>query len=144
MYKKAAGLVADLGYTHVMTFKGGIPAWVKAGFPLSSSGSLGKEKIPTLSVDKLKEMLGGVQVVDIRAPSLYSMGWIPGSIKIPLGNLSADYAAVPTGKPIVMVDHAGKQVLIASRFLKHKGYTDVRRLQGGVMVWSRKGYALEK
>jgi rhodanese-related sulfurtransferase len=144
MYKNAAGLVADMGYSNVMTFKGGIPDWAKAGFPLNKSGSLGKEKIPTVSADKLKGLLGGAQVVDIRAPSLYAMGWIDGSIKIPLGKLSTEYSSIPKDKPLVVVDHAGKQVLIASRFLKSKGYTDVERLQGGLMTWSRKGYALEK
>lgn len=144
MYKKAAGLVADLGYSNVMTFKGGIPAWVKAGFALDKTGSLGKEKIPTVSANKLKGMLGSAQVVDIRSPSLYAMGWVPGSIKIPLGKLSAGYAAIPKNTPLVVVDHAGKQVLIASRFLRSKGYTDVQRLQGGLMTWNRKGYALEK
>lgn len=144
MYKKAAGLVADLGYTSVMTFKGGIPAWVKAGYPLEEAGSLGNEKIPTVSANALKGMLGSVQVVDIRAPSLYAMGWIPDSIKIPLGKLSVEYTAIPKGKRLVVVDHAGKQVLIAGRFLKTKGYTDVMRLQGGLMTWSRKGYVVEK
>lgn len=144
MYKKAAGLVADMGYSNVMTFKGGIPAWVKAGFPLNKSGSLGKEKIPTVSAGKLKGLLGSAQVVDIRAPSLYAMGRIAGSIQIPLGKLSTEYSSIPKNKPLVVVDHAGKQVLIASRFLKSKGHTDVERLQGGLMTWSRKGYALEK
>lgn len=144
MYKKAAGLVADLGYKTVMTFKGGVPAWVKAGFPLEKSGSLGNEKIPTVSADELKAMLGDAQVVDIRAPSLYAMGWIPGSVKIPLGELSAEYAAIPKNKTLVVVDHAGKQVLIAGRFLKSKGYTDVMRLKGGLMTWTRKGFVMEK
>lgn len=144
MYKKAAGLVADMGYTNVMTFKGGIPAWVKAGFPLEKSGSLGKAKIPTVSAAKLKSMLGHAQVVDIRAPSLYAMGWITGSIKIPLGKLSAEYTTIPKEKPLIVVDHAGKQVLVAGRYLKSKGYTEVMRLQGGLMTWSRKGYLMEK
>ena len=84
-------------------------------------------------------MLGSVQIVDIRSPSLYTMGWISGSNKIPLGKLTAEFSAIPKGKLLVVVDHAGKQVLVASRFLKSKGYADVQRLQGGLMIWSRKG-----
>jgi rhodanese-related sulfurtransferase len=97
-----------------------------------------------VSADELNGSLGGFLVVDIRPESLYKMGWIPGSIKIPLGKLSAEYAVIEKGKPVVVVDHAGKQVLVASRFLKRNGYTDVRRLEGGLMVWSMKGYRLEK
>ncbi|BBO91072.1 rhodanese-like domain-containing protein [Desulfosarcina ovata] len=142
-YKKAAMLLADRGYPHVITFKGGVPAWVKAGFPLEQKGALAKTEIPTVNADALNGMLARVQIVDIRSPSLYAMGWIPSSKKIPLGLLSAEYADIPKDKPIVVVDHAGKQVLVAGRFLKSKGYDDVQRLQGGLMVWSRKGFALE-
>jgi rhodanese-related sulfurtransferase len=144
MYKNATSLLADKGYSNVMTFKGGIPEWVKAGFNLNQTGSLNKDKISTISADALNGSLGNVQIVDIRSSSLYEMGWIHGSIKIPLGKLSAEYTTIPKGKPIVVVDHAGKQVLAASRFLKGNGYADVQRLQGGLMAWSQKGYALEK
>jgi len=144
MYKQAAGLVAEMGYSNVMTFKGGIPEWVKAGFPLEQSKALEPVDIPTVGVDDLKGMLADVQVVDIRDESVYAMGWLPGSIKIPLGKLSAEYQQIPQGKPVVVVDHAGKQVLTAGRFLKSKGYSEVKRLQGGTMAWSAKGFPLEK
>ena len=142
MYKRAASLVADQGYTNVMTFKGGIPAWVKAGFSLDKSSALPKERVPTITPDQLKQRLGSVQVVDIRTQKLLKMGWIQDSLKIPMGKLSAEYARIPRDTPIVVVDHAGKQVLTACRFLKSKGYTDVSRLQGGTMAWNQKGFAL--
>ena len=144
MYKQAAGQVAARGYSNVMTFKGGIPAWVGAGYTLDKTGSLGRTDIPSVGADALKATLGDVTIIDIRSPKLYAMGWISGSIKIPLGKLSGEYGAIARGKPIVVVDHAGKQVLTAGRFLKSKGYGDVQRLQGGLMTWSRKGYPLEK
>lgn len=143
-YKKAAKLLADMGYTNVSTFKAGIPGWVKAGLPLEQSNAMPKTKIPTVGVDDLNAKLGQVTIVDVRPESLYAMGWIAGSVKIPLGKLSAGYAQVPQGKPVIVVDHAGKQVLTASRFLSTKGYSDVKRLQGGLMAWSQKGYALER
>lgn len=136
--------MAEKGFTQVMTFKGGIPAWVGAGFSLDETGLLGNEKIPTVSVDALKAKIGQVVILDIRSATLYEMGWISGSIKIPLGKLSAEYSKIAPGKPIVVVDHAGKQVLAAGRFLRTKGFDDVSRLQGGLMAWAMKGYALEK
>lgn len=65
MYKQAAGRVAAGGYINVMAFK----------------------------ADEPKSMLNSVTVVDIRSPKLYAMGWITGSIKVPLGKLSADFSA---------------------------------------------------
>jgi rhodanese-related sulfurtransferase len=144
MYKQAVGQVAVRGYTNVMTFKGGIPAWIGAGYTLDKTGSLDKSDIPTIGVDQLKAILGNVTILDIRSPKLYAMGWISGSVKIPLGKLSSEYGAIDKGKPVVVIDHAGKQVLAAGRFLKSKGYGDVQRLQGGLMTWSRKGYPLER
>ena len=143
-YKQTADLLTDLGYTNVMTFKAGIPGWIKAGYPIEQSGALEKAKIPTMRADELKGMLGQVVVLDIRPPKLYEMGWIPGSVKIPLGLISTEYQRIPKGKPVVVVDHAGKQVITAGRFIITKGYTDVKRLEGGLMAWSMKGYPLEK
>ena len=144
MYKRAASLVAAQGYTNIMTFKGGIPAWVKAGYSLDKSSALPKERIPSIKPQQLKQKLGAVQIVDIRTKKLLKMGWIQGSLKIAMGKLSAEYGQIPRDKPIVVVDHAGKQVLTACRFLRSKGFTDVSRLQGGTMAWNQKGFGLEK
>lgn len=143
-YKKAAATLAEMGYTNIMTFKGGIPEWAKAGFDLDVSKALEKKTIPTINVDQLKSKLGSVVILDIRAPSLYEMGWLAGSTKIPLAELSGSYTDIPKDKPIVVVDHAGKQVLPAARFLSSKGYAQIERLEGGLMAWNAKGYPLDK
>ncbi len=143
-YKQAAIELAKMGYTNVMTFKGGIPDWVKAGYPLEQKNTIAPVEIPTINVDELKGSLAAIQVVDVRDPSLYNMGSIAGSTKIPMAKLSTDYQALAQDKPVVVIDHAGKQVLSAGRFLKSKGYADVKRLQGGLMAWTEKGYPLEK
>jgi rhodanese-related sulfurtransferase len=144
MYKKAAGLAAKKGYVNIMVFRNGIPGWVKAGYSLDKQKALPKSKVPTLNVKELKARLGNVLILDIRTPSLYKMGWIKGSVKIPLELLSKRFSALPGGKEIVVVDHAGKQVLAAGRFLKSKGYDKVYRLTGGLMAWVGQGFPLEK
>lgn len=143
-FKLAADELAKMGYSNVMTFKGGIPDWVKAGYPLEQKNTIAPVEIPTISVDELKGSQTGVQVVDVRDPSLYDMGWITGGTKMPMAKLSTEYQTLVKDKPVVVVDHAGKQVLSAGRFLKSKGFTDVKRLQGGLMAWTEKGYPLEK
>ena len=142
--KQAAGLVAEKGYTNVQWYREGIPAWVKAGNTLDKQDALPKVDVPTLSAEALKDMVADVYVVDIRPTSLYKMGWIEGSQKIPMAKLSADYGGIPKAEKIVIQDHSGKQALIAGRFLKSKGYPEVFRLQGGLMAWTRKGYPLEQ
>jgi len=132
MYKKAAGLVAKRGYSNIMVFRDGIPGWVKAGYSLNKQKALPKSKVPTLNTKELKARLGSVVILDIRTPSLYKMGWIKGSVKIPLALLSMRFGELSKGKEIVVVDHAGKQVLTAARFLKSQGYDKVDRLTGGL------------
>ena len=142
--KKAAGLVADRGYTNVKWYRDGIPAWVKAGNVLEKKDALPKVEVPILSADELMGMVADVYVVDIRPEHMYNMGSIKGSSKIPMTKLSAEYTGIPKAEKIVFQDHTGKQALVAGRFLKSKGYPEVFRLQGGLMAWSRKGYPLEK
>ena len=144
VYKKAAGLVAKKGYTNVHTFKAGIPGWVKAGYALDKTGALPKTDIPALKAEQIRAMGRDVSIVDIRVEKLYKMGCIKDSLKIPAGYISQRYSKIPTGKKIVLVDHAGKQSLVVGRFLNQQGYEDVSRLQGGIMAWSRLGFPLEK
>jgi rhodanese-related sulfurtransferase len=125
-------------------FRDGIPAWVRAGYPLNTEKALPKIDIPSINTRQLKEIIDEVHVVDIRPESLYEMGWIAGSQKIPLTLFPQRYTEIPKEKTIVLIDHVAKQVLMAGRFLKTKGYEKVLRLQGGLMAWVSQGYPLEK
>ncbi len=127
-----------------MTFKAGIPGWVWAGNPLNKENALPKTDIPKLRAAQVNQIQKDVVIVDVRVKKLHKTGYIKDSIKIPTGLISRRYNEIPSGKKIVLVDHAGKQVLIVGRFLKSKGYQDVKRLQGGIMGWKKLGLPLEK
>jgi rhodanese-related sulfurtransferase len=144
MYKKAASLVAKKGYQNIKVFRNGIPGWIKSGYALAKENALPKTKVPTVNAGKLKGVLEEVVILDIRTPSLYKMGWIKDSHKIPLAELSSRYDELTKDESIVVVDHAGKQVLTASRFLKSKGFGKVQRLQGGMMACVSGGIPLQK
>ncbi len=126
-----------------MTFRGGIPEWLDQGYPIEKSGSLSNVSIQTVPADELNASINDVTIVDIRTSSLYSMGWIEGSIKIPLALLSEKYTEIPKDKPIVVVDHAGKQVNIAVQFLLEKEFV-VKGLDGGLKVWVKAKFPLVK
>lgn len=137
-------MVAQKGYKNVMVFVDGIPGWVQAGYPLVTDKALPKAEVPSLTPQQLNEKLANVHVVDIRLPSLYETGMIKGSQKIPLGDLSQRFGDIPKGKEVVLVDHAGQQVLVGGLFLKSKGYGQVSRLQGGLRAWTDAKLPLEK
>ena len=136
--------MAKKGYQSIRVFRDGIPGWVKAGYHLAKEHALPKSKVPTVNAGKLKGILADVVIVDIRTPSLYKMGWIKNSHKIPLAELSARYTELAQDDTVVVVDHAGKQVLTASRFLKSKGFEKVQRLQGGLMACVKNGIPIDK
>jgi rhodanese-related sulfurtransferase len=136
--------VAKRGYGNVMVFQDGIPGWVGAGYPLKTEDALPKSEIPSLTPSELHNMLGKVTVLDVRIPSLYEMGWIKNSVRIPLGDLSQRFPEIPRGNTVVVTDHLGKRVIITARFLISKGYEDVKRLKGGIMAWLKRGYPLVK
>jgi rhodanese-related sulfurtransferase len=138
-------------YSNVATFKGGLPAWKEAGFPLNTSRALPKYDVPTIEDDKFKHLLGTACYVDIRTPRLYGLGNIKAKfgpnadklsmaykkkyfLKIPLYQLSSQYKKIPKDRRVIVFDYRGKQALIASRFLMTKGYKDVCMLKGGIAV----------
>ncbi len=141
--REAALLLAEQGYRNVRWLKDGTAGWVLFGYPLEYGNALPRIPVPGLSAVLLQERLQEVLVLDIRPPGLYQDGWIKGSRRVPLDDLSRKYMELPRGNPIVVVDHAGNHVIVAARFLQDKGY-DVLALQGGILSWTKSGYPLEK
>lgn len=136
-------------YSNVATFKGGLPAWKKAGYPLNTSQALPKYDVPRIEGDKFQKLLGTACYVDIRTPNLYGLGNIKAKfgpnadklsldykkkyfLKIPLYQLSSQFNKIPKDRRVIVFDYRGKQSLIASRFLMHNGYEDVCLLKGGI------------
>jgi rhodanese-related sulfurtransferase len=150
MYREAAGLVANRRYKNVATFKGGLPAWKKAGFALNTSLALPKHEVPTIDGDQFQELVGTACFVDIRTPRLYGGGIDTKSrfgpkvdfltleyrkkylLKIPMSKMVKQYHKIPDDRKIVVFDFRGKQCLMAARFLIEKGFKDVCILKGGI------------
>lgn len=150
MYRQAAGLVANLRYSNVATFKGGLPAWEKAGFELNTKLALPKYDVPAIDAGQFKKLVGTACILDIRTPKLYGADldtrprFGPNAdnltmeyrkkylLKIPLSKLPKYYHKVPDDRKIIVFDFRGKQSLIAARFMMDKGYHDVCLLKGGI------------
>ena len=70
-----------------------------APFPAQTDGGI-------VTHEELRDALnaGTVAVVDVREPNEFEAGRIPGAINLPLSRF--DYADLPKGKPIVLVETA--------------------------------------
>ncbi len=91
LYKQAASLVANRLYSNVATFKGGLPEWKKAGYPLNTSLALPKTKVPGINSSEFKALVGKACILDIRTPKLYGVGNIKAKFGPNVDTLSREY-----------------------------------------------------
>lgn len=141
--REAADLLVILGHRNVRWFREGIAGWALAGYPLEYRNALPRVPVPALDAVQLRGKLQEMVVLDIRPSRLWESGWIKGSRKLPIDELSRKYTELPREGKIVVVDHAGSHVIVAARFLQQKGY-DVHGLEGGILSWMNHGYPLER
>ncbi len=137
--QKAAHEAISLGYTRVVEYNEGLPAWGKAGLPIDGK-PLPAFDAPAISPEEASELKArGAVLVDVRDAPEYQSFHVPGSINIPIDDLHKRHKDLPRGREIVLVCHSGHQSPIAARLLNSLGHKDLKRLDGGVMAWRQKG-----
>jgi hydroxyacylglutathione hydrolase len=96
------------------------------------------ERASRLTVDDLRERIesGDVVLIDVRSPGEVRLGTIPGSLAIPLGQLSADCDALDRERPTVVYCASGYRSSTAAGLLRAAGFEDVSDLLGGYPAWS--------
>ena len=134
-----------MGYKNIIVYAEGIPGWSNAGYPLNKEKALPRVEISQLTPAQLNEKIGEAHLLDVRLEEDYKDSFIKGSQNISINLLSRRFQEVPKGKPIIVVDTLGNPHWIAAGwFLKSKGYTDVMMLKGGMEVWKKEGFPIEK
>lgn len=99
-------------------------------------------EVSPVAADALRRR-GGVALVDVREPSEWDQGHVPGARHVPKSHLEQEIeAAVPDRTtPVVLYCAGGIRSLFAGQTLAAMGYTDVVSLSGGFELW--KGQGLE-
>ncbi len=140
----AAGKAIKLGYTNVMVYNEGLPAWAQHRYPLEKKVAYPAIEVPRLSPSQVHDMKDSIVILDIRGTKHKQLGKIDGATEIVLDILQEKYTALPGDKKIVIVDHAAKQVVVTAKFLTMKGYNDVVVMDGGMAAWIRAGLPVTK
>lgn len=83
-------------------------------------------------------------VVDVREPAEFVAGHLPNARNIPLEQIEARAADLPSNKPIVTVCASGQRSGKATAALRKAGREDVYSLDGGVDAWRQAGLPLVK
>lgn len=76
----------------------------------------------------------GAVVIDVREPSEFAEGSVPGARNIPLGELVDRVGEIPRGVTIACLCRSGGRSARAQEFLIGQGYEAVN-LTGGMLAW---------
>lgn len=92
-----------------------------------------------IGFDDLRKELdaGGVELVDVREPSEFHQGHVPGSRNLPLSRFNPQN--LPRDRKVVLICRSGARSGSALRHLQQAGFDNVVHFQGGVVLWHSLG-----
>ncbi len=100
------------------------------------------ERTPEITVDRLAEMLQSpATLVDVREPSEYVGGHVPGAVLMPMGQLPSRIGELDRSKPVYVICATGNRSLASTDFLTHNGF-QAYSVAGGTGAWARSGRAV--
>lgn len=109
---------------------GGIESWVNAGLPL--------QRLTQMTVLEVSQALPSkdLQVVDVRSPSEWQSGHVPGAKYIFLPELEERINELDRKKPVAVYCDSGYRANIGASLLARHGFTDVRNIAGSWKAWT--------
>jgi adenylyltransferase/sulfurtransferase len=84
--------------------------------------------------EKIDAGLDGI-LVDVRTPQEVAAAALDGTLRIPLQEIEARYAEIPTDKTIYVHCKAGGRSAKACAFLAAQGITNTVNIKGGIDAW---------
>jgi rhodanese-related sulfurtransferase/glyoxylase-like metal-dependent hydrolase (beta-lactamase superfamily II) len=119
-------------------FGNGLPPPARGGRDTPGVASISVEKY----AHKLKERPDGVLFVDVREPSEFAEGHMPGAINFPLSELSLHLRELSAAKRVYFSCRIGRRSRLAARTLDYLGFSDVVDVSGGFQAWQNAGLPL--
>ena len=97
---------------------------------------------PELSVEDVAAILDDPArptLLDVREPAEHSLGTLPGSLAVPLGDVLAwaDLESLPAG-PVIVYCKVAPRARRAAEHLLALGHPDVRLMDGGMLAWAER------
>ena len=139
---KRVGLV--VGISSILTSCGMSPSAI--GQSTTSTAQAQSETLAqNVSVQELKAEMGSdrkLLIIDVRDPSQFAAGHIPGSVNGPFNSIFSWYRTLDPKAHIVTLDQAGQHSGLAAAFLFRQGFTTVGTLVGGLSAWTSAGYPM--
>jgi hydroxyacylglutathione hydrolase len=128
------GFEGILGYV-----RGGYLAWAEAGLPTEVGGAL---DVSELAARLDRPGPEAPLVIDVRQPSEFEAGHVPGSVPIGAGDLPDRLDGLPRDRPIAAICASGYRSSVAASLLRAAGFDHVSWVPGGVPTWAARGLPL--
>jgi len=96
-----------------------------------------KVLISPIELAELLQQDPAVKLVDVRSREEFEAVNIPGSVLLSQAVMQEIMASGSNTKPVVVIDHAGKNGLDAAAYFIGHGLQNVRCLQGGIDAWAQ-------
>ena len=81
----------------------------------------------------------GAYLLDVREPDEWAAGHAPGAHHMPMMEVPARIAEVPTDAEVVVVCRSGGRSGQVTSYLMGNGWDNVRNLDGGMQSWAAAG-----
>ncbi len=150
------GYMENLKLPHPHRIAEALPGNLRSGRPREQDSPLPTEPwgpvrrsyagLPEIAGEWVAAHLDHLTLLDVRSAEEFSGpdGHIPGSRLLPLAELEAGLARIPSERPVVVVCHSGSRSALATQQLVKAGHPRVANLRGGLRLWSEAGYPLER
>lgn len=112
-------------------------------FTPESVAHLATETTPQISPQKLAEMRGAVQLIDVRNQNEFDEERIPGATHITMGYITHYLDHIARDKPVVVQCASGIRSQLAASLLQKHGFSNVMNLSGGLDAWEDAGLPIE-
>ena len=94
---------------------------------------------PEIDIGQLAAAVkGGATIVDVREPSEYVAGHVPGAVLMPMGQLPGRTAELHRGAPVYVVCASGNRSAAMTSSLRNAGF-EAYPVAGGTSGWARSG-----
>jgi hydroxyacylglutathione hydrolase len=124
------------GYTRFAGYLvGGMRAWQVSGFPLAEIGQM--------NVSELNKRKTTLQVIDVRSPSEWRKGHVPGAQHVFLPELRTRMNELDRNKPTAVYCGSGYRASIATSVLKPAGFNELWNVPGSWEAWKKAGLPVE-
>jgi SulP family sulfate permease len=94
-----------------------------------------------VSAERFQELLDlhDALLIDLREPSEYEHGHLPGAVNLPLRLLPEQGPDLARDRPLLLVDRSGRRSSRAFYMLGDMGFEDLWGLSGGILAWRAEG-----